>query len=210
MNRQVQSALDGELAPSALTPQEAEEYRHLNALIGGVLRRVPDETAPDLTSRVLTRISAAEAALPGRRHWRDWLWKPRAIQLQWRPVYALAVVALLTAALAVNAPLSRLWPGSGAAFDRQVLVQFRLEAAQAQAVSLAGDFTDWRPLYTMIQSTPGVWTVVVPLDPGVHEYAFIVDGHLWLADPMAPAVRDGFGGVNSRIAVLTPDGRRPL
>jgi hypothetical protein len=39
----------------------------------------------------------------------------------------------------------------------------------------------------------------------VHDYAFIVDGERWIADPMAPAVADGFGGLNSRIAVLPPD-----
>jgi len=92
----------------------------------------------------------------------------------------------------------------------QVLVQFRLDAPQASEVALAGEFTEWQPIYPLKRSEPGIWTVVVPLEPGIHDYAFIVDGERWLPDPMAPAVEDGFGGLNSRIAVLTPDRRRPL
>jgi hypothetical protein len=56
----------------------------------------------------------------------------------------------------------------------------------------------------MTRTGPGVWTVVVPLEPGIHNYAFIVDGERWVPDPNAPAVDDGFGGMNSRLAVLAP------
>jgi 1,4-alpha-glucan branching enzyme len=87
----------------------------------------------------------------------------------------------------------------------KVLVQFRLDAPAAHTVTLAGDFTKWQPKYELTRSAPGVWTIVVPLDPGVHDYAFVVDGNLWTPDPMAPAIADGFGGLNSRVAVLSPD-----
>jgi hypothetical protein len=62
----------------------------------------------------------------------------------------------------------------------------------------------------MKRTAPGVWTIVVPLAPGVHDYSFIVDGEKWVPDPSAPAMADGFGGVNSRIAVIAPDSRRSL
>jgi len=52
--------------------------------------------------------------------------------------------------------------------------------------------------------------VVVPLSPGVHDYSFIVDGNRWTPDPTAPARADGFGGMNSRIAVLASDGVKSL
>ena len=87
--------------------------------------------------------------------------------------------------------------------DRRILI--RLDAPQARVVTLAGNFTRWKPAYTLTRSEPGIWTVVVALEPGVHDYAFVVDGERWVPDPMAPSVADGFGGVNSRVAVLTPD-----
>ena len=51
---------------------------------------------------------------------------------------------------------------------------------------LAGDFTDWEPADALHEQAPGVWSVVVPLPPGVHDYAFVVDGvgdTSTLADP---------------------------
>jgi hypothetical protein len=69
-------------------------------------------------------------------------------------------------------------------------------------VMLAGSFTEWQPAYELVETTPGVWTVLVALQPGVHDYAFIIDGESWVADPAAPSVDDGFGGSNSRLALL--------
>jgi hypothetical protein len=86
-----------------------------------------------------------------------------------------------------------------------ILVQFRLEAPGARAVRLAGDFTDWQPEHTMHEQAPGVWSVTVPLTPGVHDYVFVVDEVDWRTDPHAPQVADGFGGLNSRLAVLGPE-----
>jgi 1,4-alpha-glucan branching enzyme len=82
-----------------------------------------------------------------------------------------------------------------------VYVQFRLEAAGAHEVALAGTFTGWRPEVRLRQTAPGTWSAVVPLRPGVHDYAFVVDGRRWVADPHAPQVDDSFGGVNSRISL---------
>jgi 1,4-alpha-glucan branching enzyme len=59
----------------------------------------------------------------------------------------------------------------------------------------------------MQQSADGVWTVLLPLTAGVHDYGFIIDGERWVADPYAPEVDDGFGGVNSRLTVLAPADR---
>jgi len=89
-------------------------------------------------------------------------------------------------------------------------VQFRFTAPAAHMVSLAGDFSNWSPSYTLTRSEPGVWTIVVPLKPGVHDYSFVVDGDKWTPDPSAPPTADGFGGVNSRIAVLSSDVKSAL
>jgi 1,4-alpha-glucan branching enzyme len=88
---------------------------------------------------------------------------------------------------------------------QQVLVQFRLDAPQASRVALAGNFTDWQPTYELTRTAGGVWTITIPLQQGVHRYAFVVDGGTWQPDPLAPSVADGFGGQNSQIAVLSPD-----
>src|SRR5437660_319363 len=42
---------------------------------------------------------------------------------------------------------------------------------------------------------------------GQHQYAFVVDGQRWVADPGAPAVDDGFGRRNSVVAVTAHAGR---
>jgi hypothetical protein len=217
MDDRIQRVLDGELSRDELSPAERTALGEAEAMIGAVLRSVPARELPDLGAAVLQRLAPQPApAIPrgavsasGRRirELVSWLWTPRQVSMRFRPAYALLVLALLvpaarTAQLQLSAPAV-----TGPA---QVLVQFRFDAPQARAVMLAGDFTRWKPTYTMTRSEPGIWTVVVPLETGVHDYAFIVDGERWTPDPMAPAVSDGFGGLNSRLAVLSPDQRRPL
>jgi 1,4-alpha-glucan branching enzyme len=131
------------------------------------------------------------------------------VAFAWRPAYAFSAAAVVLALILGPARVP-LPDAATVAVPAEVLVQFRLDAPQAQVVTLAGDFTGWQQAHPLKRSEPGVWTVVVPLEPGVHDYAFIVDGERWMPDPMAPAVSDGFGGLNSRISVLAPDSRRPL
>jgi hypothetical protein len=212
MNPQVQKALDGDIGAQALTARERVELVEAESQIDAVLRAVPLEPLPDLAPAVLERIrrtsSRARApmdALP-RRHVADWLWRPRSMSITWRPAYALAAV-LLIAVLAADAlrPHRAVVAGTS---PRQVFTQFVLSAPDAKRVAVAGDFSRWQPVHVMTRSGAGTWTVVVPLDPGVHEYAFVVDGERWVPDPASPAVNDGFGGVNSRVAVMSPDGGR--
>ncbi len=82
-----------------------------------------------------------------------------------------------------------------------------------QSVHLAGSFSDWEPHYELTESSPGHWTALIPMRPGVHDYSFLVNGEQWVADPHAPRVADGFGGENSRLALVEPAiylGDRPL
>ncbi|MEX0912764.1 MAG: glycogen-binding domain-containing protein, partial [Gemmatimonadota bacterium] len=85
-----------------------------------------------------------------------------------------------------------------------IYVQFRLDAPGAQRVELAGSFTDWAPAHQLHETGAGVWTVVVPLEPGVHDYTFVIDGERWIVDPNAPSVEDDFGGSNSRLFLPAP------
>jgi len=163
---------------------------------------------PDLTAAVMSRIADATPLPSARRA--GWLrrlvlllWAPREFSV--RPAYALAAVACAALLLAVyvrQLPSSVPQPANGVN-DPQLFVQFRLDTA-ASRVQLAGSFTNWEPRYDLRESAPGIWTITVPLTQGVHDYAFVVDGQRWVPDPSAPQIGDGFGGMNSRLALLSP------
>jgi hypothetical protein len=74
---------------------------------------------------------------------------------------------------------------------------------QAKTVSLVGDFNAWgaEPVSLTPVGTNGTWTASVPLPSGRHEYAFIVDGRRWVADPFAPSTSDEFNTSSSVITV---------
>ena len=164
--------------------------------------------APDVRASVMSRIVDVDTPASSRRHgvfarFGGMLWTPREVSI--RPAFALAtaaIVATLLMAPYVWAPAEGQAP-SGLA-DPEVFVQFRFETA-AMRVQLAGSFTNWEPRYELRQSAPGIWTVTIPLTHGVHDYAFVVDGRQWVPDPYAPQIGDGFGGTNSRLALLSPD-----
>jgi hypothetical protein len=207
MDERLQDLLDGERSSRGLDQRDLEALADADDLIRNVLRAIASEPIPDLVPAVMQRIRAEQRAVEetaGRRAWwarvADWFWVPRPISMQWRPAYALA----LTAVLATSAVFGRT-AASAPDETQQVLVQFRLDAPSAGKVHLAGNFTNWKAAVALTRTGAGVWTVVLPLPPGVHNYAFVVDGQQWVADPMAPAISDGFGGVNSQLAVLTPD-----
>ena len=70
----------------------------------------------------------------------------------------------------------------------------------AQAVALVGDFNGWDERATPMvrRSNDGTWSAKVPLPPGRHVYAFVIDGRKWLVDPLAPQVPDeGYGPANA-------------
>lgn len=215
MDDRLHRALDEESSAHELTPRLLAELEEVRALLTGVSRAIPDEPIPDLGAAVLGRIRALDSAAPPQMPQRirvgSWLLAPRALSLSIRPIYAIAAALLLAVAIGFASRRGdRPHDGivaANTAHSELVLVSFRLAAPQAQNVSLAGDFSNWTPTYAMQRSAPGVWTIVVPLSPGVHEYSFVVDGKRWVPDPMAVAKPDGFGGVNSRIAVLKPDKR---
>lgn len=83
-------------------------------------------------------------------------------------------------------------------------VRFNLYAPKIDRVVVAGDFNNWStaadPLYD--RENDGVWSVIIPLEPGRYEYKFHVNGEKWIPDPGNPErVDDGFGGFNSVLVV---------
>lgn len=79
--------------------------------------------------------------------------------------------------------------------------------SSAREVALVGDFNGWNDDATpMTRGDAGApWTAQLPLTPGRHVYAFVVDGERWIVDPLAPQVPDvDFGPAN---AVVVPGKR---
>jgi len=68
---------------------------------------------------------------------------------------------------------------------------FRINAPHASAVSVVGDFNGWNPSTTPLRRTIDghAWIGAVPLQPGRHTYAFVIDGVV-TPDPNVSTVRD--------------------
>jgi 1,4-alpha-glucan branching enzyme len=90
--------------------------------------------------------------------------------------------------------------------DTVQLMRFVFVDPRASTVELVGDFNAWTRGSTALKlsGAPGVWAVSVALTPGRHEYAFIVNGTRWVADPLAVKTSDDFGTESSVIRVGSP------
>ena len=214
MNERIQRALDGELPRESLSPAERDELDAWEEASATALAGLRAETAPDVAREVMDRVAGlprhgAPVRDPAWKRAMAWVWTPRRVAV--RPAWALAAAALAAilflAPLRDDVPATPLAgpPAAAAPAPGRVFVHFRLDAPDARTVQLAADFTEWRPEYALNETAPGVWTVVVAVEPGVHQYAFVVDGDRWVSDPLAPGVDDGFGGTNSRLDVMTPE-----
>ena len=74
---------------------------------------------------------------------------------------------------------------------------FELNEPSATVVELVGGFTDWEehPVQLRRQKS-GLWRATVPLEPGLHEYRFRVDGQ-WRNDiAEVPRCPNPYGGEN--------------
>jgi len=74
---------------------------------------------------------------------------------------------------------------------------FAIVAPEAASVVLVGDFTDWESHPVGLKrQRDGSWKTTVPLEPGAHEYRFIVDGQ-WRDDEQCALRRQNpFGATN--------------
>ena len=208
MSDRIDQYVEGTLDRDALDPSERGAADAVARAVSDTRAFIESRPSPDVTAAVMQRVSrlphSDAAPRPGViTTTMRFLWMPRQVSI--RPAYTLAaVVALLFVFVAFG---TRATPLRTAETSARLFVQFRLET-DATNVQLAGSFTNWEPAYQLHQMAPGVWTIVVPLPQGVHDYAFIVDGQRWVADPYAPRVNDGFGGTNSRLTLLLPDTQR--
>ena len=121
-----------------------------------------------------------------------------------RPIAPAGVPALTGSSPGVaDAPGDPRLAGLDPAPARQV-VQFVLVAPAAREVVLVGDFNDWDTGATPLRATAsgGLWTVEVPLAPGRHRYAFVVDGEEWRPDPTAPRAPGADFGTPSSVVTV--------
>ncbi len=139
------------------------------------------------------------------------MFTPRRVSL--RPIWVLAV--LLIAYLAISLPDTQdLDPGMVSGTDEQgslqmvseqeekVWVRFVYFDDEAENVSVAGDFSDWKPveLNREFSGDQQVWTGMVQLERGEQRYMFIKNDEQWVTDPFAEIQRDdGFGNKNAVI-----------
>jgi len=91
--------------------------------------------------------------------------------------------------------------------DTVRIVNFVVLAPNASKVSLVGDFNEWKEGEHLMTRAPNgdAWSIAIPLTPGRHVYAFVINGEngtQWVADPTAPlAPGDAFGVPNSVVLV---------
>ncbi len=160
----------------------------------------------DLKARILGQLRGESETL--------WQWFTHRLFapqiLHWNPASALAVLAMLLAFVwgigTFPGGHSLTPPGSLVSIDEQespVLVRLILVNAQAQSVSVAGDFNGWTPEKTPLRQTrDGVWAVTLKVLPGRYQYMYVIDGNKWVTDPLAVEyAQDGFGSNNAVLDV---------
>jgi predicted carbohydrate-binding protein with CBM48 len=184
--------------------------------------RRPVAVDPMAVERVMARVRLESRPRPHRAGWR-WLTEPRALPLS--PMIGAALAAGLIGIGALGGAFyghTQIDRGGQYSTGRpkavavpqpplashDTIIKFVLVAPHASTVAVVGDFNNWDAQATPMTRTPtgGTWSVAIPLRPGRHVYAFVVNGAngstQWVADPTAPlAPEDGLGAPNSVVLV---------
>ena len=179
--------------------------------VGHVLRaseRFGDHFEAELVAAIRNDGPRGRFVLRPRARGAAWWTTPITVRMS--PLVGLAMAASVALVAVVSARAAR--PSMAPAVntvaqtvhDTVNVVRF-VFVGDAKSVALVGDFNAWRedatPLAT--NGTGGTWSVSVPLPRGRHEYAFIVDGKRWVADPFAPSTSDEFNTASSVVTVGT-------
>lgn len=178
---------------------------------------------PDFASRTMKALGerkeqAPESLLQTRlANWWDALTAP-IVTIPVRPAYSLAVLLfagmvmwMTWPAVSPERPMRPSDGTEGSSLMQQtdavsspqqerVLTRFVYTGDEPESVAVAGDFSQWEPIPLSPRTVNGetVWTSLIPVPRGEHEYQFVIDGERWIADPLAPVKRnDGFGAQNA-------------
>lgn len=184
--------------------------------VAGHLRR-PERLDPSFDDRLMRRVEIEAPVLYTRNRPTTVRWWKTTRVVRVSPLGAVALAAGISmfVALSTLAVGSRAWKrgatpevtasatSAAVRSDTVNLVRFVFVDSNARRVELVGDFNEWAKGITQLKRSgaPGVWTVSVPLSPGRHEYAFIINGTRWVADPLAVKSSDDFGTESSVIRV---------
>lgn len=184
------------------------------AFIEGVVKPLSEPVRLDdgFDLRVMSAVHSAALAphddVPVRNSWN------RRYTFSLTPIGALAIAASFIGAVFIGTLLlnARTQASSSHTVAAKAPAQpvepvhFILVIESARQVWLVGDFNGWSKTQTpLVRAANGnAWTVSLPLQPGRHEYAFIVidsTGERWTADPLLPARQDEFGTESSIVQV---------
>ncbi|MEE9207471.1 MAG: hypothetical protein V3U67_03710 [Gemmatimonadota bacterium] len=213
MREELQAYLDGELKLEDLPQELQADAQAWDGLLSGAVSMGPAGAPLGFDERVMAQIHEERAGVTRRIAPKGspvlgvirWLTNPRPINVS--PLAAAAVVAGLLL-VAVGPRLGFLSTPEAVLVETPstVFVQFVVEAPRAESVELVGDFNSWEPTIALEDlDGDGVWTGRVPLEAGVHEYMFVLDGTNWVSDPNAESYADdGFGQMNSIVAIPEP------
>lgn len=191
-------------------PSPDDASRHdadIAALVAALYAATPSPAA-DQADRCARAVLAQTMQQPSRSAFGmprvRWWWGAAAAALvlvgvlrPWRTAGDSAEPALAPTASALQGSITEL--GSDE-------VRFDLHLpSMANAVAIVGDFNGWNQSATPMARTDGTWSAKVPLAPGRHVYAFVVDGKKWVVDPLAPQVPDdGYGPANAVVIDALP------
>jgi len=176
------------------------------------------QPSSDFAARTVEQLDDADSSVPAlSRRLHDW-WKAVTRPLVTIPVRPAHTVATLAIMFAVGllawpsgpapappasspAATSSVRPAATASSQPEtVWTRFVYTNDAADSVAVAGDFSQWEPIPLSPHSVDGktVWTGLVPVSRGEHEYQFVIDGERWVTDPLAPVKQDdGFGAKNA-------------
>src|SRR5262245_21160696 len=194
--------------------------QHIDPLLDRAVKEL--RTLPPVDKDAVARVVAAAAAARVSPADDDEPLMPRRRRVWWVPTIGLAAAAAFagfmlrgaitrqptaepTAARAVKAaPIATTPVVAGDLETLPIPTAFTLEHATASRVSLVGDFNKWNPESIRLVRQPGtnVWSIVVPITPGRHVYAFMIDDSVLTLDPRAPKAKDPALGVDASVVLV--------
>jgi len=143
------------------------------------LLRLEQRLRSDVTDRV------PEAALPSeKRSLFSWL----------RPVGYMVPAAAVTAVIL----LFLLMPAEITTTPHR----FVIHRPDVNKVEIAGSFTQWQKISLKKVGATGYWEITLDLPRGEHQFSYIFEDRLKMADPtILTRVKDDFGGENSILLI---------
>ena len=200
MRAELQAYLDGELRFEELPAELQEQASGWDAVLADLddLPGVGESAPVWIEAAVMDEVGFEDGETSQEGLFR-WLTRPREVRVS--PLWGGLAAAALAAVMVLT--------GRGAELDgtpdaTTIYVQFTMEAPSARSVAVAGDFNDWEAGHELTDTDgDGVWTGRIAVQPGIHEYMFVIDGSEWVTPPTAEGYRDdGFGSRNAVVTVL--------